>query len=238
MVRGADQEDINQTEFSSVLAACKLLKADFPTKDERWCRFYSKFIVMDLAEQNGPQHKRYSLLPTQIALFFLAMGTPDVKAKAICDLFLAAPVNKQKNEEQYEQQLATTILSKEQLKCIISIFVNISLVLLPMYASDYPPKDRRQYYKFLVQWTKRSQAVIDHFMIEFRNTNGPGGRNSNLSSRITMKQFVNACEAQDIFNVMHIRGVAKVKIEIEDANPYINRDSMLSKDLFAGRLSE
>lgn len=37
---------------------------------------------------------------------------------------------------------------------------------------------------------------------------------------------------------MHIRGVAKVKIEIEDANPYINRDSMLSKDLFAGRLSE
>ena len=103
MVRGADQEDINQTEFSSVLAACKLLKADFPTKDERWCRFYSKFIVMDLAEQNGPQHKRYSLLPTQIALFFLAMGTLDVKAKAICDLFLVAPVNKQKNEEQYEQ---------------------------------------------------------------------------------------------------------------------------------------
>ena len=48
------------------------------------------------------------------------------------------------------------MLSKEQLKCIISIFVNVALVLLPMYASDYPPKDRRNYYRLLVQWTKRS----------------------------------------------------------------------------------
>ena len=75
-------------------------------------------------------------------------------------------------------------------------------------------------------------------MIEFRNFGGPGGRVSNLSSRITMKQFIDACQAQDIFNVMLIRDVAKAKVVIEDANPYINRESVLSRDLFGGRLSE
>ncbi len=59
-------------------------------------------------------------------------------------------------------------LSKEQLKCIISIFVNISLTLLPLYASDYPPSDRRNYYKLLMQWTKRAPAVIEHFLFEFK----------------------------------------------------------------------
>ena len=40
-------QDIDQTAFCAILAASKLLKADFPSKDERWTRFYSKFIVMD-----------------------------------------------------------------------------------------------------------------------------------------------------------------------------------------------
>ena len=38
--------------------------------------------------------------------------------------------------------------------------------------------------------------------------------------------------------MIHIREVAKAKIVIEDANPYINRESVLSRDLFGGRLSE
>ena len=62
-----------------------------------------------------------------------------------------------KNQEEGQgDRMRESMLSKEQLKCIISIFVNVALVLLPMYASDYPPKDRRNYYRLLVQWTKRS----------------------------------------------------------------------------------
>ena len=65
-------QDIDQREFSAILAASKLLKADFPTTDERWQRFYKKFIVMDKADPSRPWRKRYSLVPTKIGLIFLA----------------------------------------------------------------------------------------------------------------------------------------------------------------------
>lgn len=146
-------QDIDQTEFCAILASSKLLKADFPAKDERWGRFYSKFIVMDQSDQSGPSRKRYSLAPTQIALIFLAQGSVQVKARAICELYTDAqfinpsPISikdrKKFSERPQERlsrddQLHDTNLNKDQLRCIISIFVNISLVLLPMYASDFP----------------------------------------------------------------------------------------------------
>ena len=81
------KQDVDDREFCAILAACKLLKADFSKKDERWMRFYSKFVVMDQGSQEGEWRKRYSLVPTQIALIFLAQGTSDIKARAICDLF-------------------------------------------------------------------------------------------------------------------------------------------------------
>ena len=55
-------------------------------------------------------------------------------------------------------------MSKEQLRCILSIFVNISLTLLPLYASDFPLQDRRKYYKLLMQWTRRSPKVVEQFL--------------------------------------------------------------------------
>ena len=42
---------------------------------------------MDQNDPQNPDRKLYSLVPTQIALFFLAQGTADEKAKAICELF-------------------------------------------------------------------------------------------------------------------------------------------------------
>ena len=80
-------QDIEMHEFTAILAASKLLKADFPTKDTRWTNFYEKFIVMDQVDPSRPWKKSYSLVPTQIALMFLASGTDEVKAKSIFDLF-------------------------------------------------------------------------------------------------------------------------------------------------------
>ena len=96
-----------------------------------------------------------------------------------------------------ENKLETLKFTKEQLRCILSIFVNISLTLLPIYASDFPPEDRRKFYKFLMQWTKRTPIVIDHYLALFKG--GP----------ITMKEFITACEKHDVFNVLEIRKVAK-----------------------------
>lgn len=40
--------------------------------------------------------------------------------------------------------LAQTFLSKEQLRCILQIFINVSLVLLPLYASLKFRKDNER----------------------------------------------------------------------------------------------
>lgn len=76
--------------------------------------------------------------------------------------------------------------------------------------------------------------MIDHFIHEFRN--GP----DKFSHRggCSMHQFISASVTQDIFNVLTIREVAKRTVVIQDAHPDINRESALSKDLFAGRMSE
>ena len=47
-----------------------------PPETKRWSRFYSLFQTLDycLDEPDGPWRKRYTLVPIQIALFFLAQG--------------------------------------------------------------------------------------------------------------------------------------------------------------------
>jgi hypothetical protein len=64
--------DITNTEFCTILASLKLLKADLPRTDERWINFYKKFIVVDSNE--GDEHvfnERFSEVPTLIALLYL-----------------------------------------------------------------------------------------------------------------------------------------------------------------------
>lgn len=150
---------------------------------------------MDQMDPAQPWRKRYSLVPTQIALIFLAQGDNLMKSKAICELFSEdqflqpSPPGIHKHNEalggdrSHEDDLEETMLSQEQLKCVISIFVNISLVLLPIFASDFPCRDKRNYYKYLVQWTKRSQNVIDHFVNEFRGGPGRSGLRGGCSMR-------------------------------------------------------
>ena len=125
------------------------------------------------------------------------------------------------------------MMTHNQLRQILSIFVNISLKLLPVYASDFPPQDKRSYFKFLVQWARRSQAVIDHFICKFKQNENA----TNSKSRISMRRFVEACKEQDIFNVLSIREVAKSTNTIENTNPHISRQSLGEKDLFASRES-
>ena len=76
-------QDLSQKEFSTLLTKSKLLKDDFPMTDERWTRFYSKFIVVEGSGRTA----RYSLVPTLVALIFLAQGNAEEKAHAIGELF-------------------------------------------------------------------------------------------------------------------------------------------------------
>jgi len=223
----------------------KLLKADFPKTDERWQRFYSKFMVMDSVDSDRASRKRYSKIETQIGLIFLSQGSIAERARAIMRLYMKQLQNEANESRNIsgavknsgddggdpyknmmeEDKMNHIKLSNENLRCIISIFVNISLTLLPIYGSDYPPQDRRKYYKLLMQWTRRSPAVIEHFMGLFRY------------GAITMNDFIKSCEEHKAFNVLEIREVAKRTAVMRDSNPHINKDAMSDKELFGGRLS-
>ena len=100
---------------------------------------------------------------------------------------------------------------------------------MPLYASDYPSIDKRGYFKLLVQWAKRTQAVVEHYMTEFRGSSF----NSNLNGPITVLEFIKRTRQLEIFNVLQIREIAKKTILISDHNPKINRDALISKGLFS-----
>ena len=119
------------------------------------------------------------------------------------------------------------MLGREDLKHIITIFVNLSLVLLPLYGTDFPTKDRRSYYRLVIQWYKKTGDVIDTIIRDFKS--GKEG----ASGRITMRQFVDQCHTHDIFNVIKIREIAKRTTVLANANPNINRESTQGLDLFS-----
>jgi hypothetical protein len=79
----------------------------------------------------------------------------------------------------------------------------------------------------LMEWTKRSQAVIDHYLKAFES-GGP----------ISMLRFIECCQKQEIFNVLKIREVAKQTAVLSNANAHLNAESLADRDLFQGRLSE
>ena len=124
-------QDITHTEFCAILASLKLLKADLPRTDERWINFYKKFVIVDAneGEEDRIYNERYSTVPTLIALTYLSQGSPDVKSKAICELFTqqqflepempgiskwtAYRAERQRLSESYELSLDETMLSKE-----------------------------------------------------------------------------------------------------------------------------
>lgn len=234
---------IEQKEFCAVLASTKLLQADSPKQDARWVNFYSKFEVMERLDADSPWQRRYKMAECQIALIFLAQGHASTKARAICELYAPdqwispspAGINKENlklqliSDGSQADTLSNIQLSTEQLKCIVSIFVNLSLILLPLFATeDCPPDARANYNGILMMWTRRTPAVINHYLSLFNVDNGP----------IDMLFFIDKCQKLDIFNVLKIRDFANKTAVLQNANPRINGESLIDRDLFEGRISQ
>lgn len=76
LIMATTRGDLSQQEFCTQLAKLKLLKDDYPQTDERWVRFYSKFVVFE----EKAAEPRFSLLHALIALFYLSQSPADVKA--------------------------------------------------------------------------------------------------------------------------------------------------------------
>ena len=214
--------DVTQLEFCAILAECKLLRADFPSTDNRWQKFYSYFRVKDYSSQDREKPiERYCMVPALIALIFLSQGTIDVKAKAISEVFsgqrLLKPVkrgirdvkNRQidpsggfrgiEQRSTLDEQTKKTTLTKEQLDCIIEVIVNVSLVMLPIYASDFPSGDKQQYMKMQVQWYQKRHMIAEKLAKSFKTV--PHGD----IKLITVRNFIDKARQTDLFDVMAIR---------------------------------
>jgi hypothetical protein len=81
----------------------------------------------------------------------------------------------------------------------------MSLTLLPLYASDFPGKDKKNYYGLLIKWARRNQLVIDHYIQAFTGS-------VNITGRISVRQFIETAKKLDIYNVLEIRQVANTQV--------------------------
>ena len=97
------------------------------------------------------------------------------------------------------------------MQCIVSTFVNISLILLPLYASDFPSAGKGNFYRLLIEWNKRRERVVQHLLTEFVGLS----KELNPLSRVSVKDFIEKSQRLEIFEVLMIRQIAKNTLLIE-----------------------
>lgn len=199
-------------------------------------RFYSKFMVVD----HKSSEPRFSLIHALIALIFLCQSPADQKARTICDLFTGYNIFQedsgqgifglQRTQTQLaqEKRLQETFLSREQLNCIVQTFVNVSLILLPLYASDFPSSDKRAYFRLLVEWHKRSPRVAESLLTEFTGFS----KALNPLGHCSIQDFIDKSRRADIFEIMMIRQMAKNTLMDE-----ISSDATLERKSAMGAVS-
>jgi hypothetical protein len=100
------------------------------------------------------KNKKIAVLPVLIALIMLSQGSHEVKSKLIVDNICkhAASLEETSVDEvdpQYQ------VLSRNSLNLILVTVVSVALIVLPIFASDYPSTDRTAYLKILVSWPKK-----------------------------------------------------------------------------------
>lgn len=136
------------------------------TTDDRWTSFYCKFktINHDSDTEELPKKVNYNLLHILTALLCLSKGENAMKSLAICEYFTNRfflkmlpnqalwPKNyfpirsrgmesiRNLNMDQYKayelRQMKSLFLSRLALMTIVTVIVNLSLRLVPLYAID------------------------------------------------------------------------------------------------------
>lgn len=113
-----------------------------------------------------------------------------------------------------------------EIRRIFAIFANLSLTLLPAYASDYPENNKdnskNNYYKLILNWNKHKYQVVsvmtDNFCSSVENGlkgDAPDGGFSELQ----ISQFISRGELHpEYFNVVGIRDLAdSIHLSVQDA---------------------
>ena len=60
--------------------------------------------------------------------------------------------------------------------------VSVALVVLPLFASDYPMKDKAEYLRILKQWPPLVEPVVDLLIKELSE--------KSVTGRVHVKQFI------------------------------------------------
>ncbi len=65
-----------------------------------------------------------------------------------------------------ETDLDFLVLSRQGLTLILVTLVSVALVVLPLFASDYPIKDKTEYLRILAEWPLLVEPLVDYLRIE------------------------------------------------------------------------
>ena len=81
-----------------------------------------------------------------------------------------------------ENEFEFQVLTKQGLRLIVVTLVSVALVVLPLFASDYPLKDKTEYLRILTQWPPLVEPIVDMLIKEISE--------KSVTGRVHVKQFI------------------------------------------------
>ena len=152
------------------------------------------------------QGNKISVLPVLITLIMLSEGKADEKSRLIVDQICkhAATLEAlQIDEVDFEYQ----VLSKHTLNLILVTVVSVALVVLPIFAADFPSTDRLNIIRILVEWPKKADKLCEKLRLDIQQ--------DSITGRVHANQFIAKATALGIYDTWVLRQLSR-KIEVED----------------------
>ncbi len=99
---------------------------------------------------------------------------------------------------------------EQEIRLIFTVFVAVTLKLLPLYSSDYPDQDKSKYYKFFCQWDYMQSDLVDLLLDTFCRG----------EKKITQNEFIaRSNEYHYFFDTLGLREEVKREISMREMNP-------------------
>ncbi len=94
-----------------------------------------------------------------------------------------------------------------EIRQIFTIYVAVSLKLLPLYSSDYPDQDKSKYYKLYCQWDYMQNELVELLLDTFCRSD----------KKITQNEFIQrSIDYNYFFDTLGLRDEVKREISMRE----------------------
>ena len=147
---------------------------------------------MRLAEHNA---KRVNALQIAIALVMLAQGSADYKSDIIVHMVLhqrggLEDKNFAVGGPDYQ------ILTKADLRLVLTTIVSVPLIALPLFATDFPSPDKRGFFKIMQEWPMRVEPLVESIRLAIAE--------NSVTGRVPASQFSIVASRINLYDVRHL----------------------------------